>query len=219
MQQAMAHPAAYDYLVLLSGSEFPLKSRDHICNFFETNRGSEFISLVKMPSVEAGKPITRINTLRIQSSKPLRRLMFKILARLGFAQRDYRKHLGSLEPYSGHTWWALSRQACEYILDFEKSNPQAAAFFENTFAPEEMYFHTILGNSPFKSCARRNLVFEDWSARGSHPAMIDGLHISSFGAQEKVVMSDAYGSGEVLFARKFSDEKLDMVQKLEASMK
>jgi hypothetical protein len=218
MQQALAQAHAYDYLVLLSGSEFPLKSRDYIHSFFEANRGTEFISMVKMPSVEAGKPISRINTLRVQSRQPVRRLFFRILARVGFAQRDYRKYLGNLEPYSGHTWWALTRQASEYILDFDRSNPHVAGFFENTFAPEEMFFHTILGNSPFKSRTRRNLVYEDWSARGSHPAMIDEQHIASFAAQEKVALQDAYGSGEVLFARKFSDDNLDMVRRIEATM-
>jgi hypothetical protein len=174
---------------------------------------------VKMPNAEAGKPISRINTLRIPSERPVRRLLVRILAKLGLAQRDYRKYLGSLEPYSGHTWWTLTREACQYIIDFEKSNQSVVRYFEDTFAPEEMFFHTILGNSPFRSRVRRNLVYEDWSARGSHPAMINEKHIAFLATQEKVNLSDAYGSGELLFARKFSDDNLDMVRKIEETMK
>jgi hypothetical protein len=217
--QALTWTQNYDYFVLLSGSEYPLKRKKYIHSFFESNRGAEFMSMVKMPNAEAGKPISRINTLRIQSSRPVYRLVVRILAKLGFAQRDYRKYLGSLEPYSGHTWWALTRDACQYIIDFEKGNQQVVRYFEDTFAPEEMFFHTILGNSPFKSKIRRNLVYEDWSARGSHPVMINEQHIASFATQEKVTLCDAYGSGEVLFARKFSDDNLDMVRKIEQIMK
>jgi hypothetical protein len=217
--QALAHAQNYDYLVLLSGSEYPLKSREYIHKFFKSNQGIEFISMVKMPSAEAGKPISRINTLRIPSARPVYRFVVKILAKLGVARRGYQKYLGSLEPYSGHTWWALTRDACQYIIDFEKSNQQVVRYFEDTFAPEEMFFHTILGNSPFRSQTRRNLVYEDWSARGSHPAMINEQHIAFFAASEKITLSDAYGSGELLFARKFSDGNLGIIQKIEEMMK
>jgi hypothetical protein len=219
MRQALANGQGYDYFVLLSGSEYPLKSKEYIHRFFESNCGTEFISMVKMPNVEAGKPISRINTLRIESNRPVCRLVVRMLAKLGLAQRDYRKYLVSLEPYSGHTWWALTREACQYIIDFQKSNQRVVKYFEDTFAPEEMFFHTILGNSPFRSRARRNLVYEDWSARGSHPAMINEQHVAFLAAQEKVTLSDAYGSGELLFARKFSDDNLDMVRKIEETIK
>lgn len=219
IRQALAAPQKHDYFVLFSGSEYPLQSREYVHKFFEANRGAEFMSIVKMPSAAAGKPISRINTLRIQSDRPVYRYIVRVLARLGFARRDYRKHLGNLEPYSGHTWWALTREACQYISDFEEGSPQIAGFFENTFAPEETFFHTILGNSPFKSRMRRNLIYEDWSALGGHPAMINEKHIASFEAQERVTLDDAYGFGEVLFARKFSDENLQMVDKLEEAMR
>jgi hypothetical protein len=215
IREALAHPHPHEYFVLLSGSEYPLKSREYIRRFLEENRGAEFMSLVKMPNAEAGKPISRINTLRIQSNQPVRRLGVRVLAKMGFAQRDYRKHLGNLEPHSGHTWWALTREACQHIIDFEQTNPRIVKFFEDTFAPEETFFHTILGNSRFRSRMRRNLVYEDWSDQGSHPAMIGEKHIALFASQEKVVVTDAYGSGEVLFARKFSDDNLELVRRID----
>jgi hypothetical protein len=218
IRQALAHADNYDYMVLLSGSEYPLKSSGYIHAFLESYRGSEFISLVKVPNLEAGKPLSRINTLRFPSERPVRQLAGKVLEKLGLAQRDHRKHLGNLEPYAGHTWWALSREACRHISDFTDHNPRVVRFFENTFAPEESYFHTILGNSAFKSRVRRNLIYEDWSALGGHPAMINEKHIATFTAQEKITVNDAYGPGEVLFARKFSDESLPMVERLEEAM-
>src|SRR5262249_49006022 len=49
IRQALAAPQQHDYFLLLSGSEFPLRSRRYIHNFFEMNRGREFITMVKMP--------------------------------------------------------------------------------------------------------------------------------------------------------------------------
>src|SRR5215470_12012446 len=161
IRQALARPERFDHFVLLSGSEYPLKSGRHIHAFLQANQGLEFISLLKMPS--PGKPISRINTLRAESNKPVRRLVWRLLAKVGVAERDYRKYLGGLEPYSGVTWWALSRNACEYVLRFTENNPHVERFFRDTFAPEESFIHTILGNSPLRDRIRGSFVFEDWA--------------------------------------------------------
>jgi hypothetical protein len=216
ISQALAAKPACDYLFLLSGSEYPLKGRRYIHNYLETNAGAEFISAVKMPNAEAGKPISRINTIRFPSSRPLSRLTFKLLGRVGLATRDFREYLGELEPYGGNTWWTLTRSACEYVVEFSKRNPYLARYFERVFAPEEYFIHTILGNSPFKSKLRRNLFFEDWSALGGHPAMIRDKHLDLFERDRTVYANDAYGRGEALFARKFSDDNLAMIDRLDA---
>lgn len=211
IRQALRGPQDYDYFILLSGSEYPIRSAKYIHTFLGERYGLEFINIVKMPNEAAGKPISRINTLRIQSDKPYRRFALRVMAKVGLAQRDYRKYLGGLEPYAGNTWWALTREACQYISDFVTGNHQVEEYFQNVFAPEETFFHTILGNSPFRSRTRRNLVYEDWSAQGAHPAMINGQHVASFESTEKVHIDDVYGSGELLFARKFSDDFLNLL--------
>jgi len=217
LRQAMERPDGYNYFVLLSGSDYPLRSGQYIHAFLEESRGLDFIDLVKMPA--PGKPISRINTLRFQSHMPIRRFAVRALAKAGMAQRDYRKYLGSLEPYSGGTWWCLTRDACQYILDFIEQNPHVTTFFQDTFAPDEALFHTILGNSPFASRIRRGLFYTDWSANGAHPAMINDQQVAFFEAQQKIHLRDIYGSGEVLFARKFSDDSLDLLQRIDSMIK
>jgi len=212
IRQALESPE-YDYLILLSGSEYPLRSTNYIHTFLEENQGLEFINMLKMPA--PGKPISRINRLRLQSDKPVRRLAVRALARLGSFQRDYRKYLGSLEPYSGLTWWALTRDACRYILEFVERNQPVVEFFQDVFAPEETFFHTILGNSAFRCRIRRSLLYEDWRIPGGHPAMITGQHVAFFEAQEIVCVNDFYGRGELLFARKFSDQTLNLIDRVD----
>lgn len=212
IRQALESSRYYDYLVLLSESAYPLRSGAFIREFLEVNRGSEFISLAKVPA--PGKPLSRICTVRYASEKPVRRLAWRALAKLGFAQRDYRKYLGALEPYSGNCWWALSKEACDYMLRFTASNPDVERYFRKTFVSDEAFFQTILGNSPFRPNIRRNLMYEDWSG-GPSPAMLTEAHLRYFVSHEKVLLEDLYGSGEALFARKFSDDNLGLLDRID----
>jgi hypothetical protein len=215
LRAALAAPGTYDYFVLLSGSEYPLKSAGYIRSFLSKHYGLELISLVKIPNESAGKPLCRINTVRMESSKPIRRFAVRALAKLGVAQRDYRNYLGDLAAYSGNTWWVLTRGACQYIADFVETNPHVEKYFQDTFAPEEMFFHTILGNSAFASRIRRNVLYEDWVAEGAHPAMITARHVSHFESEGGLWLEDIYGSGEALFARKFDDHRSELLERID----
>jgi hypothetical protein len=215
LRQSLQAPGAYDRFVLLSGSDYPLRSGKYINAFFQEHRGEEFISGVKVPNEAAGKPLSRINKFVVPQRQPLRRLLVRGLGKLGLAERDYRKYLGSLQPYAGSEWWALTREACQYVLQFVDSRPEVTDFFRNVCAADEAFFQTILANSEFQSRMRRNLVYDDWSARASSPAMIGADHIGFFEAHETVPLDDVYGHGEALFARKFCDGQIEFAQKVD----
>lgn len=213
LRQALRASPPYSYFVLLSGGDYPLRSRGYIQSFLSANCGSEFISMVRMPA--PGKPLSRINEMRFSSDQPVKRFAARGLAKLGLAQRDYRSSLGGLQPYAGDMWWALTQGAGVYLLDFIRRNQDIEKYFRNTCPADEMFFQTILGNSPFKPRIRRNLHYADWTAKGPHPAMITEEHVAWFAAREEVWMRDMYGSGEALFARKFSDSRLDLLDRID----
>ena len=246
IQQAVHAYPKNDYCVSLSGNTYPLKSREYIHDFFDKNRGHEFINMINIydgsgsrASSACSRYISRkycsyLKTLRVRSDRPISRYGSKVLARLGLARRDYRKYLETLEPYAGSMWWALTMNACRYILDFVKTNQSFCRYYEDTFVPDEMFFHTILGNSMFRPRIRRSLMYVDWSvpARHSHgdqfygflerssnmsghPAMLNETHINFFEQNERIMADDIYGPGEMLFARKFSDARLDLVRRIE----
>lgn len=210
---ALDSSANYDYFIFMQGGTYPLRSGEYIQRFLEKNGGSEFLNLVKMPA--PGYPLSKINTLAYPSDMPVRRSAARALAKLGLAQRDYRKYLKGLEAYSGNAWWALSRDACQYLAEFMTSNPHVEEYFRKTLVPDESFFHTILGNSPFRPRIRRSLVYADWTTHGAHPAMLTEEHIRVFAAQEKVWVEDEWGSEEMLFARKFSDDRLDLLKQID----
>lgn len=206
----------YDYFVLLSGRDQPLRSGSYVEAFLEAHSGTEFMTVVSVPNEDAGKPLSRLNTIRYSSQKPILRFTFRVLAKFGLARRDYTKHVKNLTPYSGSTWWTLSREACQYLVEFESKDATLGRFLRKSFAPDEAYFQTILGNSPFYTRMRRNLLFEDWSAGGAHPGTLDARHLASFERHERIV--DEAGN-ELLFARKFSDRDLHILRGIDAMIR
>ena len=95
------------------------------------------------------------------------------------------------------------------------ANPWFSEYFRNVFAADEAFFHTILGNSTFQPRIRRNIHFEDWSDEGSHPLKIEARHFPLLAGSGGVFVRDVFGNGEVLFARKFSDHDLQLMQQLD----
>ena len=157
MREALGSAEGYDYFVLLSGSDYPLRAGTYIRRFLKENRGSEFINLVKMPA--PGFPLSKINKLRYPSDKPARRFASRTLAKIGLAQRDFRRSLRGLDAYGGTQWWTISRDAAQYIAGSVRLNPHLEKYFQKAFTSDEMFFHTILGNSPFRTRVRRSLVY------------------------------------------------------------
>lgn len=215
IRQAVESAKEYDYFFLITGSCYPLRTGGYIRKFLETNQGSEFMEIVKVPG--PGYPLSRFRTIRYPTSKPIRRFLFRALAKIGLAKRDLKKHLSGLEPYAGEGAWTLSREACEYVLGIVASKPDVERYFHRTFAPDECFFQTILGNSKFLERMRRNLVYAVWPGPANgHPAVIGLQDLSRFEAQDQVLGDDVRGPEELLFARKLNDRSLDLVRRIDA---
>ena len=218
IEAALAAQPQCERLVLLSGGDFPLRSASYIEQFFAANAAKEFISSVPIPCAAAGKPLSRITGYRVRRGAPAPvRLLQKYLLKWGLmpTTRDHRACFGDLAPFGGSTWWALSRPACEHIIAFVARNPAIVRFFHNTFCPDESFFQTILNNSQLRSQIVRNLTFTDWSAGGGSPAFLSEKHLELFGTGPFVSSDAAYGSGEMLFARKFRDADAELVATLQ----
>jgi len=215
LREALSRPQDHDYFVLLGGTHYPLRSKEYIHRFLEKNRGSEFISMARMPNDALGMPLSKLDRIWFEEDEPVRRFLSRTLAKVGLAQRDHRKCLGALEPYGGSQWWALTGEACRYIIEFVQSNESLPRFFRNTCCPDEMFFHTILGNSPFSSRVRRNFTYLHMPA-GERPVFLNAAHLHQVESCDRPWIDDGWGSGEALFARKFSDDNLKLLDRIDA---
>jgi len=217
MKTALA-AGPFTRFVLLSGVDYPLRPTASINAFFAGQPDAEYINLVPMPSAAAGKPLARLTTYTLRPTlSPLHRLTLRVLlkARIIPRVRDYQPALGALKPYGGSTWWALTRAACEYLVDYTERNPALVRFFKGTQYADETFLHTILGNSPLMANVRRNLTYTDWSAGGASPANMSARHVDYFRTKPQFGADDVYGSGPMLFARKFSDSDDALLQAMD----
>jgi hypothetical protein len=211
------------YLVLLSASDYPLRSPEYIEDFFSRNQGRQFINLVQMPCEAVGKPIERVQQYWLQT--PYNNwFLIRVIARLNqlstrlkLINRDYKRVFNGLLPYGGSEWWALTAEACRYILKFINARTDIVKFFRNTYMPDEAIFQTIIGNSEFAKHVARNVTFTDWS-RPIQPAIIDMDHLNAFVKAGCIIGDDAYGRGELLFARKFPDDSSQLTDFIDAHL-
>jgi hypothetical protein len=165
----------FDYCVLLSGSDYPIKSNTHIRKFYEAAT-EEFLSFWKLqdrPSwkhkIEYFYPIDLISIQGwSKGTDPV------YLRRLFWGRFHQYRHLipkrrfpNGLEPYGGSDWWSLSQGCVRSILDFVAANPAYSRFYRFTHCPSEMFFQTIVLNSRWRERVRNYAAYQAWSESAS----------------------------------------------------
>jgi hypothetical protein len=159
LKLAVASQKSFDYVVLLSGQDYPIKSPQEIQRFFQINSGQEFIEHYAVDELNpwTQMPFPCNATTRVYDwhfvfrSRLLMHLPFK------------RKFPCGYKPYLGSQWWALSRDCAEYIVDFIDRHPAFLNFFKNTYVPDEIFFQSVVLNSPFRNAVtNKTLTFLDW---------------------------------------------------------
>ena len=101
-------------------------------------------------------------------------------------------------PFGGGSYWCLRKEHIQYIYDFVEtdSNQEFINFFKHVHIPDEIFFQTILLNSPYKhQIINSHLRCIDWTRGREMPAI---LNINDF---QNIVDSHS------LFARKFDATK------------
>ncbi|MBU3143988.1 beta-1,6-N-acetylglucosaminyltransferase [Clostridium sp. CF012] len=129
-----------DYVVLLSGQDYPIKSNKDIKEYFTTNNGKCFIQ---------NHPIPRPGWHN------------------GLYDRIPPKYKlpWNISLWGGSTWWCLTRECIYYVYYFIIKNPGYIEYCNHLFAPDEIFFHTIVMNSSLKSnVINDGLKYIDWDS-------------------------------------------------------
>jgi Core-2/I-Branching enzyme len=143
--------ADFDSYVLIAGSSYPVKPLTELEAALARNSEREWIALTPVtPGSHLHKAIGRkwrMAPLLNQRNfdRRLRAFWNKVSGVLG---RDLEREIG-MTPYFGSQWWALSGRCVKNILDFVDSHPGFVRAYRSTWAPDELFFHTIVGNSAF----------------------------------------------------------------------
>jgi hypothetical protein len=194
-----------DWLILLSGADYPIKSADKIVYDLFSSRFDAHLSHEKICfdnyerkwqrscydlycSVKFRVPFVSRRLQRTTWTITLRDPIFTSLF------TPFSKHFPC---FAGEHWFCLNRSAAEYLIEFHRTKPALASHYRrrdaNIVVPEESYYHTILCNSRFK-ISQNNWRYIDWAKDEDHPKTLLMEDLA------KLCDSTAH------FARKFDDD-------------
>lgn len=196
------------YFHLISEQDFPIKPVHYFYKLAEKNKN--YLDYKELPiKVWDGNGgfdriyyynfYDEINARNFGIGRLLRNIVY-IQKAIGI-KRKYSPLLPKL--FGGSNWWSLTREVLQYVIKASE-NKSLLDRMKYTFASDEIYFQTVLINSPyFKDIINQNLRYIDWEFRdGNSPAFLD---ISDF---DKIILSDN------IFARKFNENSNELITKL-----
>jgi hypothetical protein len=178
----------FDYAILLTGQDYPIKSNEAIRRFFDDGAGRLYIEFFPLPHPEWEQDgMNRIEQWhwrvrgRHVAIAPGRLIPFR------------RTVPGGLPPFGGSSYWNLSRAALEYVHAYVRSHRRYVDFFRRVDVPDELFFQTILLNSPFAEAAvSDDLRYLEWDVPDTgSPRVLTSRELPRL------------ASSSALFARKF----------------
>lgn len=178
MSTAVNANKGYDYLWLISGQDYPIKSNKYIADFLKEHKGENFIEILPDSNKEYQRYLKRNQTwYSTWGASPL--LVIRILRKVyniitGGAYRSIikRKNILNVKWQFGSSWWTLTEDTCRYIISAQEDG-RFLRYYKNCICPDESFFQTLLWNSQFKeSLIGYNLVYVDWSEGKKNPKIL-----------------------------------------------
>jgi len=197
---------------LITGQDFPTKTRRYLMNELDTTKN--YLEYFEIPAACWSGNGENGGTNRLEYYQPyeifdcksfIGNLLIRILVKTQKIVNIKRKVPYNIfhKLYGGSTYWSLTRDSLQYVLEFTDKNRKALERMRFTYCSEEIYFQSILLNSQYaKNTVNDNLRYVDWiTGRGGNPAFLDMTDY------EKIKDSNK------LFARKFHEKDSEELRK------
>lgn len=157
-----------DYVHLMSGSDYPIKSLKCFEKFIADNFGDEFLECTDMASeswVKGGLSHERYQYRHFFNWKTQRLLFDNSFAfqRRFNIKREFPK---SIRPYMGSQWWTLTWNAIQVVLASGRDK-KLVSFFRSVWIPDEMFVQSIVASNGFKISPYLNLTLYQFNDKGN----------------------------------------------------
>lgn len=201
-----------DYYILLSGVDYPVRPKEYLQNLL--SEGKEYIDIAPMPVPD--KPMDRFNYYYFDyDRRNLKHYNPKFLFEVFLKKLQIKRKI-PFNLYVGTQWFCLTHDCVQYILKTVKEDKRYIDFFSHTLIPDEAFFQTIIGNSPFADRTATSLVYTDWSVPVP-PAIIEERHIKFL--EENDGFQTEYGYCRPYFARKFQDNSEAIIKEIDERLR
>jgi len=146
------------HTVLLSGHCYPIRPVEALTEWLSAHPNNDFIQMVRIGPGSAinnnvgrhwrNAPLLPDRLLCLPSVAKCERLGRRIYNRVAREfPRDIYRELAPHSLFQGSQWWALTAESLTEIMAIVLRDPRWQKVFRTTHAPDELFFHTILGSS------------------------------------------------------------------------
>ncbi|WP_338359644.1 beta-1,6-N-acetylglucosaminyltransferase [Yeosuana marina] len=196
-----AFKRGYERYCIISGDDLPIKSNSYIKTFFAKHKNNLFMYANPLPIKTWGfnhgfDRLDRYWFMQTDNRKlvKIRGRITLILQRiLGIKLKRY-----PIAYYAGSNWLNLTHESLDYVFNFLKENPLFLKKLKYSRATDEIWFQSIIMNSPLKGkVINDDLRYIDWTTGPDYPRNLDDTDL------EKIKKSNR------LFGRKFKLNKED----------
>lgn len=158
IRAALESGIAFDYLITMSGMEYPIWSNREMEEYLTTQRkeNRELLQALRLTDQPPHQqrlyirhwPFNNVyakpGSMKSRCRVLLRKLMFAVGMRKPL-EFDADGH--HYKMYKGSDWFGITPELGAYILDRWDNSPELRAYFEDSFTPSETAIHTIAFNS------------------------------------------------------------------------
>ena len=203
MTQVLSSGKEYKFINLMSGQDYPLKSVDELYKYLCNHVSISFLAYEHVDHSWWEHAVSRYEFYHFTDFNLVGRYILQKITNKIMPHRKFPLDL-PLYGSTNSSWWILSAEAGQYLVDFIKDNSKLNRFMKFTWGADEFLITTIIMNSPFKDrVINDNLRHIDWSFGGAHPKVFAKKDLSD------LVNTNKY------FARKFDitvdTEILDLI--------
>jgi hypothetical protein len=187
LRQVVREVPQFDKVVFLSAQDFPLLPNGRLKQELARVAGRELID--SNPIRPGGWPVAfRYQYFYREGSGRGQRLACALANRVLRLCNRTRRLPRNLEPYGGSSWWALSRPCLLALLERIEREPAIVGFFRTVLCPDELFFQTLVMNSPFRDkVLPNNFRYIQWPEQGARNPKV--LEEADF---ERIRASDAH---------------------------
>lgn len=167
----------FDYIALLSGQDFPIKSNAYIKDFLQLHSGANYIDISTESDSYYKRMLKRVALYYPKwmlsgsfFAKAAKKLYCVITGGWNHTFRLFRRELpcGLTFAY-GSSWWVLTGESVKWMLSFVKDHGEIRAFFDSTLVPDECFFQMLFLSSPYVGTNEENLTYVEWEDNRNHP--------------------------------------------------
>jgi hypothetical protein len=162
LRELLERGIPFDYVFSMSGQDYPIASTAVIRKVLSDAEGNSFIEHMPFPVdrwIDGGQGrifswnfiLSRKRVIQLpkatRARNPVVRFVYAALNRVIPSRGNLPMRM---QPFGGSMHWALSREAAEYVDHFLRCHPEYTRRFRWTLVSDEIFFQTILANSPLK---------------------------------------------------------------------